>query len=141
MEDNAMKKNVLNFWADMSIFIDFIALIFTGVLLRNVPSALSGTTIGGIARNEWVDLHWVLALALILFILIHLALHWNWAKASSKKYLRVGPKTLVISVALIIIFFGIVLPGYLTNDSPKTKENVYKLEQARRISLDSHDSW
>jgi hypothetical protein len=139
MEDDVMRKHTLNFWTDILIFIDFIALIFTGVLLRNIPSALSGTTIVGIARNEWVDLHWVLALALIFFILIHLALHWNWAKASSQKYLRVGPKTLVISVALIIIFFGIVLPGYLTNDFPKTKESSYKLEHESRISLDSQD--
>jgi hypothetical protein len=28
-----MKKNTLNFWSDMFMFIDFVALIFTGVLL------------------------------------------------------------------------------------------------------------
>lgn len=137
MEDDVMKKHTLNFWTNILIFIDFIALIFTGVLLRNFPSALSGITIVGIARNEWVDLHWVLALSLILFIIIHLALHWNWAKASSKKYLSVGPKSLVISVALIIIFFGIVMPGYLTKDFPKIKESSYKLEKEAGIVLDS----
>lgn len=136
-----MKKNTLNFLMDMFMFIDFIALIFTGVLLRNFPSAMRETCILGVTRHDWVDLHWVLALSLVLVIFIHLALHWSWAKGSSKKYLRVGPKTLVVSVALIIIFFGIVLPGYLTNDFPKTKGNAYKLEQTKRISLDSHDSW
>ena len=134
-----MKKNTLNFWMDILIFVDFIALIFTGVLLRNVPSALSGTTIVGIARKEWVDLHWVLALSLIFFILIHLALHWHWAKASSKKYLRLGPKTLVISVALIIIFFGIVLPGYLTKDFPNREDSSYNLEQKAGIPLNNYD--
>ena len=138
-----MKKNTLNFWLDMVIFVDFIALIFTGVLLRNFPSALSGSTIVGVTRHDWVDLHWVLALSLILFIFIHLALHWNWAKGSSKKYLRVGPKTLVISVTLIIIFFGIVVPGYLTKDFPDkeefkdtyTKESPYEVEKKDGISL------
>jgi hypothetical protein len=134
-----MKKTTLNFLMDMFLFIDFIALIFTGVLLRNVPSAMSGTSILGVTRHDWIDLHWVLALALILVIFIHLALHWNWAKVSSKKYLRVGPKTLVVSVVLIIIFFGIVMPGYLTNDFPKTQESSYKLEQDTRMSLDSQD--
>lgn len=132
-----MKKNTLNFWMDILIFIDFIALIFTGVLLRNVPSALSRTTIVGIARNEWVDLHWVLALSLILFIFIHLALHWNWAKGSSKKYLRVGPRTLVVSAALIIIFFGIVMPGYLTKNFPKKKESSYKYENETKVVLNN----
>jgi hypothetical protein len=134
-----MKKNTLNFWSDMFMFIDFVALIFTGVLLRNFPSAMSGTSILGVSRHDWVDLHWVLALALILVIFVHLALHWNWAKGSSKKYLRVGPKTLAVSVALIIIFFGILIPGYLTNDFPKTQESSYKLEQETRMSLDSQD--
>jgi hypothetical protein len=133
--DDGMKKNTLNFWTDILIFIDFIALIFTGVLLRNIPAALSGTTIVGIARNEWVDLHWVLALSLILFIFIHLALHWNWARASSKKHLSVGPKTLAISVALIVIFFGIVLPGYLTKDFQKTKETSYEVKNEAKIVL------
>jgi hypothetical protein len=144
-EDSAMKKNTFNFWMDMLIFFDFIALIFTGVLLRDFPSALSGTCILGVTRKDWVDLHWVLALSLILFIFIHLALHWNWAKGSSKRYLRVGPKTLVISVTLIIIFFGIAMPGYLTKDFPdkevfkdtSTKESAYEVDKKDGISINA----
>lgn len=132
-----MKKNTLNFWTDMFIFIDFIALIFTGVLLRNFPSALSGSTIVGVTRHDWVDLHWVLALSLILFIFIHLALHWNWAKGNSKKHLRVGPRILIVSATLIIIFFGIVMPGYLTKDFPKTQEGSYRLEKEAGVVLDN----
>lgn len=139
MEDDAMKKNTLNFWVDMVIFIDFIALIFTGVLLRNFPSVLSGTSILGVTRHDWVDLHWVLALSLILFIFIHLALHWNWAKGSSRKYLKMGPKTLVVAVTLIIIFFGIVMPAYLTNDFPKTKESSYTFENEAKVVLKNQD--
>jgi hypothetical protein len=136
-----MKKNALNFLVDIFVFINFIALIFTGVLLRNFPSAMTGTSILGVTRHDWIDLHWVLALSLVLVIFMHLALHWSWAKGSSKKYLRVGPKTLVVSATLVIIFFGIVVPGYLTKDLPKTKESSHKLEQEARISLDSHNSW
>ena len=136
-----MKKNTTNFLADMFLFIDFIALIFTGVLLRNVPQAMSGASILGVTRHDWVDLHWVLALALVLVIFIHLALHWSWAKGSSKKYLRIGPKTLVVSATLAIIFFGIVAPGYLTKDFPKTKEGSYKLEQEAGIPRNNYDAW
>jgi hypothetical protein len=132
-----MKKNILNFWTDILIFFEFIGVVFTGVLLRNVPSTLSGSTILGVTRHDWVDLHWVLALSLILFILIHLALHWSWAKGSSKRYLRVGPRTLAISVVLIIIFFGIVMPGYLTKDFPNRKDSPYKLEQEAGIVLNN----
>ena len=136
-----MKKNSLNFLADMFLFIDFIALIFTGVLLRNVPQAMSGTSILGVQRHDWVDLHWVLALSLVLVIFIHLALHWSWAKGSSKKYLRIGPKTLVVSATLAIIFFGIVAPGYLTKDFPNRKDSPYNLEQEAGIPLNNYDEW
>jgi uncharacterized protein involved in response to NO len=133
-----MKKNTLNFWVDVLIFIDFIASIFTGVLLRKFPSALSGTSILGVTRHDWVDLHWVLALSLILFILLHLALHWSWAKGSSKRYLRVGPRTLAISAVLIIIFVGMVMPAYLTKDLPKRKDSPYKLKQEAAIPLNNY---
>jgi len=39
-----MKKNTTNFWIDILIFIDFVAVVFTGVLLREFPSELSGGT-------------------------------------------------------------------------------------------------
>jgi amino acid transporter len=133
-----MKKNAFNFWLDVIVFIDFIALIFTGVLLRNFPSTLSGISIVGVTRHDWVDLHWVLALSLILFIFIHLALHWSWTKGSSKRYLKVGPRTLAISVVLIIIFFSIVMPGYLTKDFPNRKDSLYKLEQEAGIPFNNY---
>ena len=132
-----MKKNTTNFLVDMFLFFDFIALVFTGVLLRNVPQAMSGASILGVTRHDWVDLHWVLALALVLVIFLHLALHWSWAKGSSKRYLRIGSKTLAVSATLAIIFFGIVAPGYLTKDFPKTKEDSYKLEQEAGIVLNN----
>jgi hypothetical protein len=111
-----MKKNVMNFWIDVIIFIDFIAVMFTGVLIHRFPYELKGGTILGFPRYEWGDLHWVLALSLIFLTVLHLVLHWNWAKVSFNKYLRIEPKLLAIGVMAIIIFCGVVAPLYLTRD-------------------------
>jgi hypothetical protein len=111
-----MKKNVMNFWIDVIIFIDFIAVMFTGVLIHRFPYELKGGTILGFPRFEWGDLHWVLALFLIFLILLHLVLHWTWTKVNFNKHLRIEPKVLAITAITIVIFCGIAAPLYLTKD-------------------------
>ena len=116
-----MKKNTTNFWVDIIIFIDLMAVIFTGILIHRFPYELKGGTILGFPRFEWGDLHWVLALFLIFLILLHLVFHRTWAKVSFKKYLKIEPKVLAITVIAITIFCGIVAPLYLTKDFPHRK--------------------
>ena len=116
-----MKKNMINFWTNILTFINFIFVIFTGVLLREFPPELSGTTLVGAVRKDWVDLHWMLSLFLLFFIFAHLVLHWGWARGSFKKYLRVGPRTLAVTTTLLILLAAIAAPVYLTKDLPSGK--------------------
>jgi len=129
-----MKRNTINFWIDIVIFIEFVAVVFTGVVLREFPVDLSGCTVLGVPRKELADLHWVLSLSLILFIFAHLVLHWGWAKGSFKKYLRVGPKALAVAATLIIILSSIVAPVYLTKDLPSRKDVKAAYSKARPAS-------
>jgi hypothetical protein len=117
-----MKKNKINFWTNILSFINFILVIFTGILLREFPAELSGTTLLGAVRKDWVDLHWTLSLLLFLFIFAHLVLHWGWAKGSFKKYLLVGPRALAITATLIVFLAAIGAPVYLTKDLPNRKD-------------------
>jgi hypothetical protein len=117
-----MTKKSLNFWIDILIFIDFILVVFTGIVLREFPVDLSGCTALGVPRKELADLHWVLALSMILFIFVHLLLHWGWAKVRFKKHLRVGPKTLAVTAVVLVAISMIVAPVYLTKDLPRRKD-------------------
>jgi len=117
-----MKKNKINFWTNILTFINFVLVIFTGVLLREFPAELSGNTLLSAVRKDWIDLHWMLSLLLLFFIFAHLLLHWGWAKGSFKKYLRVGPKALAITATLIVLFAAIGAPVYLTKDLPNRKD-------------------
>ena len=117
-----MKKKSINFWIDILIFIWFIAVVFTGIVLREFPVDLSEYTVLGVPRKEVADLHWVLSLSMIIFILAHLVLHWSWAKVSFRKHLRVGPKALAVTAIVLVIISMIVAPVYLTKDLPERKD-------------------
>lgn len=117
-----MKKKSINFWIDILIFIWFIEVVFTGIVLREFPVNLSECTVLGVPRKELADLHWVLSLSMIIFILAHLVLHWGWAKVSFKKNLRVGPKALAVTAIVLVVISMIVAPVYLTKDLPERKD-------------------
>jgi hypothetical protein len=135
---HAMKKNTINFWIDVIIFIDFMGIIFTGILIHRFPYELKGGTILGFPRYEWGDLHWVLALSLIFFTLLHLVLHWHWVKVSFNKYLRIEPKLLAIIVTAIVVFCGVVGPIYLTKDfrDRKLLRDAYRASYSLKLEKD-----
>jgi hypothetical protein len=116
-----MKKKSLNFWIDIAIFIDFILVVFTGIVLREFSVDLSGYTVLGVPRKELADLHWVMALAMILFIFGHLVLHWPWAKVSARKHLGIGPTALAVTAIALVAISMIAAPLYLTRDLPSEK--------------------
>jgi hypothetical protein len=116
-----MKNKSLNFWINIVIFIDFILVVFTGIVLREFPVDLSGCTVLGLPRKELADLHWVLSLSIILFIFAHLVLHWGWAKVSFRKHLRVGKKALAVTAIVIVVISMLIAPVYLTKDLPTRK--------------------
>jgi hypothetical protein len=140
-----MKKNIVNFWIDIIIFVDFTAVIFTGVLIHRFPYELKAGTILGFPRFEWGDLHWVLTLFLIFLILLHLAFHWTWTKVSFNKHLGMEPKVVVITAMTIVIFCGIVAPIYFTKDFGNRKllrdtyRASYSLAGERPVSPASGD--
>jgi hypothetical protein len=117
-----MTKKSLNFWIDILIFIDFILVVFTGIVLHDFPVNLSGCMVLGVPRKELADLHWVLALSMIISIFAHLVLHWGWAKVHFRKHLRIGPRALTATAIVLIAISMIVAPVYLTKDLPRSKD-------------------
>ena len=91
-------------------------------MLRDFHVDLIGYTVLGEPRKEMADLHWVLALSMILLILAHFVLHCGWAKVSFKRRLRVGPTALAASAIILVLISMIVAPIFLTKDLPKRKE-------------------
>lgn len=134
-----MKKNTINFWTNILIFVSFFSMIFTGVLLYRFPYEASERTILGITRYDWGDIHWMLSLIFIILIFAHLILHWNWAKVSFNKYLRMKPKTLIIIVIVLTIFIGILIPTYLTRDFPDRKDFKDSYPKVSLVEVEKKD--
>jgi len=116
-----MRRAATNFWLDITIFIFFMGMTSTGVLLLGLPYGFGGTILG-LARYEWGDLHWVLSLLFVVLTMIHLALHWSWTAVGFEKRLGVRPKALAIVLVAMLLLFCIVAPICLTKDFPGRKE-------------------
>ncbi len=75
-----MKRTELNFLIDIVAFIGFVVLTTTGVLMRYILPPGSGhyTTIWGLDRHAWGDIHFWVAVVFFSILVLHLVLHWAW---------------------------------------------------------------
>ena len=130
-----MKKSTLNFWINVIILINFIMLVFTGVVLHHFPAEAKGRTIFFATRYQWGSLHWMLSLFLVFFIIVHFVLHWNWVKVSFKKYFNIEPKKLVYVLLAAVLLFGILAPMILTSNMPSRKDFKDSYGSGKNIRL------
>jgi hypothetical protein len=69
-----------------------VAMISTGLVIRYLLPPGSGGRSGGqgltlwnLGRHDWGDLHFWLALGLIVLLLLHVTLHWGWVYATTQR--------------------------------------------------------
>lgn len=76
-----MKRNTLNFIVDAISALVVLGLVTTGLLVRFVlpPGSGSRRLLWTMDRHEWGDVHFWLAVAGGAMLLLHVALHWQWA--------------------------------------------------------------
>lgn len=81
-----MQRNTLNLAVDAVTLLAALAMATTGLVMRLVlpPGSRggSGMTLWGMDRHQWGDLHWWLAIAIGVLVVVHLALHWSWVCAA-----------------------------------------------------------
>lgn len=87
-----MKRSKLNSLVDLISFAAFVFLTSTGVLVRYVLPPGSGhfTTLFGLDRHDWGNIHFWVALAFFACLSAHLFLHWKWIVALIKGRKREG---------------------------------------------------
>jgi Domain of unknown function (DUF4405) len=115
-----MKKLNLNFIVNSTIFLLFLPMVSTGFLLYLFPRRIGDITTLGLSRHEWGDIHLVISLLFLIFIGIHLVIHYNWEKAIAQRFLKIGTKPLVIST-LILFALTFAIPYLITKDLPASK--------------------
>ena len=85
-----MSKAELNYIMDISMAVSFIIIAITGLILFFfLPSGVRQggyQEFLGIIKQVWINVHNFFGIILIIFVLIHLALHWNWIFCMTKTF-------------------------------------------------------
>lgn len=82
MQTKRFIKVALPRFLNLTLWFNTCAMIGTGLLLafRLPPGSQGGRGLRawGIDRHEWGDIHTWLGYVFVVFLLLHLALHWRW---------------------------------------------------------------
>lgn len=112
-----MNRTLVNIIIDLVATLLFLGMIATGYLLRFPlpPGSNKTITLWGLSRHQWGDIHFWISLGLLVVLVIHLALHWNWivtvigkrchqVKASQPSLVRSATWTISVFTVLSIAF-------------------------------------
>ncbi len=75
-------KAKINYFLDLIIGVFFLVVAFTGLVLKfafeeNIRQG-GYQTFGGINKHLWGNWHDIAGILMIVGVLFHLILHWNW---------------------------------------------------------------
>jgi hypothetical protein len=75
-----MSKSSVNAVVDAVALAALLFLVTTGVLMRYVlpPGSGNFSTLWGMDRHDWGQIHFWIAMALMGVLTLHLFLHWQW---------------------------------------------------------------
>lgn len=82
-------KNKLYLALDITIAVAFVLSLATGFIWLLSEGGRSGLAPLGITRGAWSDLHTWFSLVMVAGAVVHLALHWEWVTAMTRR-LREG---------------------------------------------------
>jgi hypothetical protein len=74
----------LKFVIDALLFVDFIAVMLSGILISRAVLPALGITLGQVGMT-WRSLHSLSADAVILLVGLHFALNWGWVVSTVKR--------------------------------------------------------
>jgi hypothetical protein len=120
-----MKRSTLNLIVDGLALAGFIFLAATGLLMHFVLPPGSGggpgghrvaVTIWGLSRHQWGEIHFWIAVSLLIVLSLHLFLHWRWVVSTvcGHKKETSGLRVLLGLLALLALLLILVAPFFAT---------------------------
>ena len=115
-----MKKNTLNYWIDIIMFILMMAIIGIGFLMKFVLITGQerwvryGSNVDiffmGMDRHEWGRTHLILGLSFLAVLILHLILHWNsivrfFQRAILNRLLRFTVVSILVLAGTLLLIF------------------------------------
>lgn len=138
-----MRPQALNFVIDTAALLVMLAMVATGLLPKWIVPPGSrgghGLQLWGLTRHDWGDVHFWLAVALLVLAVVHVALHWAWVCALVARWLgRLAPGSWSITDAKLWLFgigfllaCALLVAGFLWTASGQTKTGDGAEERGR----------
>jgi hypothetical protein len=103
-------KTRFNFLLDALIFVAFLVTTFTGLLLwLGLPDGPGSgwTTWLDLTRHTWVDIHSWAGLVMLLGVIWHLVMHWEWIVCVARRFLGKTSQQARINFSLDAVMFAV----------------------------------
>jgi hypothetical protein len=133
-----MKRTHVNALIDVAAFLSFVLLLSTGFILEyQLPPGSGGVDGFGIGRgasnrsvhllwgwtrHEWGEIHYWIAVAMMLFLAVHIILHWKWVVCTVRgTHTNASGYRLALGVAGLVFAVLLSLAPFLSNTTTTTR--------------------
>lgn len=124
-----MKRTALNLLIDFLAATFFVGMIATGYILHFPlpPGTNKSLSLWGLTRHQWGEVHFWISLGLLVVLLTHFALHWQWVVAVVARQFRLATnpqgrhiRSGVITLLAVATALGVF--AWLTGDSVRERD-------------------
>lgn len=159
-----MNRTIANIIIDIIAAFLFLGMIATGYILRFPlpPGSNKILSLWGYTRHQWGDVHFWISLGLLVVLVIHLVLHWNWivtvigkrchlVKTAHPSLVRSGVLTSGLAILTISLFAWTAqnsvkeiarpMRGKHFSQSSQTNESSTATQAPQRIDQESVGFW
>jgi hypothetical protein len=110
-----MQRTLVNLLVDLAVAFIMLGMVLTGYVIKFPlpPGTNKEWMLWGMTRHQWGEIHFWISTVLLILIVIHVCLHWNWIVTVIRQRLGL-PKTALkrtlpdgwIAVLTLVIAFG-----------------------------------
>lgn len=108
---NKLKTNII---IDILMMVSFAVMSVTGCIMEYMPTCSGGKGHGapilGLGRHDWGDVHLWAAIATMVFLILHIVLHWSMVDAFFKKQIPNSAARIVVYVLLAAVALVTFVP-------------------------------
>ena len=104
-----MKRILDNLHIDLIAAALMVAMVATGYILRFPlpPGTNKSASLWGLTRHEWGTVHFWISIGLLVLVVVHVCLHWQWIVVTVKRRLsgKASPSKSPLVSGLLTAFF------------------------------------
>jgi uncharacterized protein DUF4405 len=137
-----MKRSRINFIVDVLMFVTMMAAVGIGLLIeyvlipgKQVPLRFGSDVelfLSGLDRHQWGLIHLVVGLVLLVLLVIHIVLHWNWLLTVYRAIITSSRKRRVVTPLFILT--GLLLASWFMLVSPELRSFERGSGRGRSVS-------